>query len=308
MSKHVFCRDLCLERGEPHEGMGHAPGKVLMLAWPRGKWRTPRWDSVDMEPVLADAIHEVSGPGLHVSLVDKVGESDALPTLMAQPESVFATFETQADIAAAIRAYAAGEVFAGEVDPRITILVCTDSRRDACCARYGFSTYKALAALADPARFNIVQATHLGGCRFAASLVVLPQRQRYGRMTAGQAPGFLEALINNDIFLPTYKGRADLPEPLQVAEIAAMRWAEDNNASPRRVRMRDTKLPDNPDEGDTLQLDAEIDGTHLAISLKAQSFFVQGNCEIVAEDRGKDRLRWCFDTLAATHIQQNQAE
>ncbi len=308
MSKHVFCRDLCLERDEPLEGMGHLPERVLMLAWPRGKWRTPRWESVDMEPALAAAVHDASHAGLHVALVDKVGETDTLPTLMAQPESVYADFDTQEEIAAAIRAYVAGEIFAGSVDPRITILCCTDSRRDACCARYGFSTYKAMTAIADPSRFNIVQATHLGGCRFAASLVVLPQRQRYGRMTAGQAPGFLRAILNNDIFLPTYKGRADQPEPVQVAEIAAMRWAEENHAPPRRVRMLEADFPQDPEDGETCRLDAEVDGTRLAIRLKAERYFVQGNCEIVAGDGGKSQLRWCLDTLTADQSQTHCKE
>ena len=34
MGKHVFCTDLCQERGEPMEGLGDAPQRVLMLAWP----------------------------------------------------------------------------------------------------------------------------------------------------------------------------------------------------------------------------------------------------------------------------------
>jgi len=308
MSKHVFCRELCLERDEPLEGMGHLPERVLLLAWPRGKWRTPRWESVDMEPELAAAIHDASHAGLHVALIDKVGETDTLPTLMAQPESVYDDFDTQDEIAAAIRAYVAGEVFAGTVDPRITILCCTDSRRDACCARYGFSTYKTMTAIADPSRFNIVQATHLGGCRFAASLVVLPQRQRYGRMTAGQAPGFLQALLNNDIFLPTYKGRTDQPEPVQVAEIAAMRWAAENNAPPRRVRMLETEFPERPEDGETCWLDAEVDDTRLAIRLKAQRYFVQGNCEIVANDGGESQLRWCLDALTVDRSQTDYKE
>ena len=191
MANHVFCRDLCLERDEPLQGTGDAPRRVLLLAWPRGKWRTPRWESADMSALLAASIHNAAKSGLHVALVDRVGDSEALPRLMAQPEGVYADFENEAALIAAIDAYAEGIVFSGEIDPRITILVCTDSRRDACCARYGFSTYKALDAIADRDKFNIVQATHLGGCRFAASLVVMPERQRYGRMTAGQAPAFL---------------------------------------------------------------------------------------------------------------------
>jgi len=298
MSSHVFCRDLCLERGEPHQGTGDAPRRVLMLAWPRGKWRTPRWESVDMSPALAASIHNAAKSGLHVALIDRVGESETLPRLTALPESVSADFASEAGLIAAINAYVRGDVFPGTPDPRVTILVCTDSRRDACCARYGFSTYKALAATADPQKFNIVQATHIGGCRFAASLVVMPQRQRYGRMTAGQVPAFLEALARGQIFLPAYKGRTDEPEPVQVAELAALQWAAEHKTASGTLHLSHADLPETPAEGDALDFLADIGQSRLAIRLRAQKFHIQGNCGVVAEGGGQHSIRWCLDHLA----------
>ncbi|AEQ52356.1 sucrase ferredoxin [Pelagibacterium halotolerans] len=298
MANHVFCRDLCLERGEPHEGTGNAPHRALLLAWPRGKWRTPRWESADMSEALAASIHNAAKKGLHVALVDRVGESAGLPQLMAQPEQVCADFESEAALIAAIDDYADGKVFSGTSDPRITIIVCTDSRRDACCARYGFSTYKALAAVADPAKFHIVQATHIGGCRFAASLVVMPYRQRYGRMTAGQAAAFIEALSRGQIFLPAYKGRTDEPEPIQVAELAALKWAADNDASVSSVRLSHDALPESAKDGDELVLSAALDTERLSIHLRARTFHIQGNCGVVAEGGGSHEIRWCLDHLS----------
>jgi len=299
MNKHVFCTDLCRERGEPLAGTGDAPARILMLAWPRGKWRTPRWESVDMSPALSQALHDAAHAGLHVALVDKVEAEGSLPTLHALPENVFARFETETELIAAVAAYVRGEVFPGERDDRATILCCTDSRRDACCARHGFSTYKALVREADPARFNIVQATHIGGCRFAASLVVMPQRQRYGRMTVDQAPAFLAALARNEIYLPGYKGRTDQPEPAQVAELAAMRWAETHGHRPEQVRLDPADLPEEAADGTGLTLEASIGGARLAIRMHAQTFFVQGNCATVAEGGGSDTLRWCLDEVVA---------
>ncbi|UJW86058.1 sucrase ferredoxin [Devosia sp. SL43] len=299
MGKHVFCTDLCRERGEPLEGLGDAPQRILMLAWPRGKWRTPRWESVDMSPALTEALHDAAQKGLHVALVDKVEAAGNLPTLHALPENVFADFPDEADLICAIRAYVAGTVFTGTEDARPTILCCTDSRRDACCARYGFSTYKALTAQADPTRVNIVQATHIGGCRFAASLVVMPARQRYGRMTAEQVPAFLVALEQGSLYLPAYKGRTNQPEPLQVAELAAMRWAENHGYAPADVILDAVGPLDDPAEGMEITLGAAIGATRLSINMHAQSFRVQGNCSTVAQDGGDDVLRWCMDDVHA---------
>ncbi len=298
MAKHVFCTDLCHERGEPLAGTGDAPVRALMLAWPRGKWRVPRWESVDMSAALSAAVHEAAHAGLHVALVDKVEAENSLPTLHALPENIFADFEDEADLVAAIRGYIEGRVFSGTQDNRTTIVCCTDSRRDACCARHGFSTYKALVRFADPARFNVVQATHIGGCRFAASLVVMPQRQRYGRMTAEHAPAFLAALERGAIYLPTYKGRTDQPEPMQVAELAALNWAAAHGQHAGEVALHGA-IPKAPADGTEMMLEADLPGTHLAIRLQARNFFVQGNCGVVAEGGGDMTLRWCLDTITA---------
>ncbi|WP_449394964.1 sucrase ferredoxin [Devosia riboflavina] len=300
MGKHVFCTDLCLERGEPLAGTGDAPKRVLMLAWPRGKWRTPRWELVDMSPELSQTLHEAAHAKLHVALVDKVEAEGSLPTLHALPENVYADFTDEAELIAAIRDYVGGKVFAGTLDTRPTVICCTDSRRDACCARHGFSTYKALVKLADPQDFNIVQATHIGGCRFAASLVVMPQRQRYGRMTAEHAEGFLDAIAKNEVYLPTYKGRSDASEPAQVAELAALRWAAENGLRLDTVSL-DGAIPEHVNEGDELTLEAALPGARLSIRMHAQDFMIQGNCGVVAKGGGEMTLRWCLDEVTPQH-------
>lgn len=297
MGRHVFCSDLCLERGEPLAGLGDAPQRMLMFAWPRGKWRTPRWESVDLSPELSQALHDAAHAGLHVALVDKVEAPGALPTLHALPENIRADFDDEAELIGAIRGYIEGRLFAGERDERTTIVCCTDSRRDACCARHGFSTYKALTAIADTSAFNIVQATHIGGCRFAASLVVMPQRQRYGRMSAEHATGFLAALTRGEVYLPTYRGRTDRPEAEQVAELAALKWAEAHGHRPRAVAFR-SEVPEATADGEHLTIEAIVAGTELSIQMHAQDFLVQGSCEAVAEGGGSHSLRWCLDKVS----------
>jgi len=296
VSKHVFCSDLCLERGEPLIGTGDAPKRILMLAWPRGKWRNPRWESVDMSPELTAALHDASDAGLHVALVDKVEAPGSLPTLHALPENIHASFTDEADIIAAIRGYVDGKLFEGRPDHRPTIICCTDSRRDACCARDGFSTYKALVKAADPAKFNIVQATHIGGCRFAASLVVMPARQRYGRMTAEHAEAFLAAIGKGEIYLPTYKGRTDTLQPVQVAEHAAQQWAAERGHYVPAISLSGD-IPQGAGHGASLTLNALLPDRTLSIRMHAEDFRVQGNCNVVATGGGQTMLRWMLDEI-----------
>jgi hypothetical protein len=299
--KHVFCSDLCRQRGEPLAGLGDAPRRVLMLAWPRGKWRTPRWRSVDMSTALGDALEEAVQSGVHLALVDKVEAKGSLPTLHALPEGVHADFSDEAELIATVRNYAACHVFAGVSDSRKVILCCTDSQRDPCCARHGFSTYKALVANANPERFHIVQATHLGGCRFAASLLVMPQRQRYGRMSAEQAGDFIAALERDEIYLPAYRGRTDVPEPVQVAETAARRWAEAEGRELSGVEVLNS-VPAELSEGSELALTVDVGGMRLAVRMHAENFLVQGNCSIVNRGGGLNQLRFCVDGVEDERI------
>ncbi|WP_052731865.1 sucrase ferredoxin [Devosia geojensis] len=296
MTHHVFCRDLCLERGEPLPGTGNIAERVLILAWPRGKWRVPRFESVGMEPALAEAVRLAMKAGIHVALVDRVGETQTLPSLLA--DGVAADFADQDALADAVVRFTAGEMFEGRRDERTVILCCTDSRRDACCARYGFATFKALMAAADPEKFNVLQATHVGGCRFAASLVVLPQRQRYGRVAPEQAAEFLATIARGDIYLAAYRGRTGLPQPAQVAEHAAMQWAQDHGLDQTAVRLGETAWPQSEAGGDVLTVSATAGDTPLELHLVAETIPVHGKCEGLAEKAPEMTPRW---RLASIH-------
>ncbi len=65
------------------------------------------------------------------------------------------------------------------------ILVCTNGRRDACCARFGGPVYDALRKISP---HTVWQTTHLGGHRFAPTVLSLPTGLCYGRIQPHEAP------------------------------------------------------------------------------------------------------------------------
>ena len=71
-------------------------------------------------------------------------------------------------------------------------LVCTNGKRDACCALRGRALMTALAA--DHAE-RIWECTHLGGHRFAGNLVCLPDGIIYGRVSADDGPRLADAYL-----------------------------------------------------------------------------------------------------------------
>ena len=90
-----------------------------------------------------------------------------------------------------------------EIDELYT--VCTNGRHDPCCAAYGTPVYHELVAQAGVER--VWQTTHIGGHRFAATLIAFPGGIVYGHVD----PPDVEALVTNQragyLLTHKYRGR-----------------------------------------------------------------------------------------------------
>jgi hypothetical protein len=95
------------------------------------------------------------------------------------------------------------------------ILVCTNGRRDLCCARYGAAAYDTLAEQGGDA---VWQSSHLGGHRFAANVACLPHGLIHGRIGEGRGQTFVETYFSNQVLLETLRGRSCYEPKAQVAD------------------------------------------------------------------------------------------
>ncbi|MCR6670167.1 sucrase ferredoxin [Devosia ginsengisoli] len=290
---HRFCTDLAIARGEPLEGTGAMAERHLFLAWPKGKWRRPRYQSVDMDEALQAAMQGATGNGRYVGLIDRGEETEF--RLWSFPDMRSVVASSQAEAAALIAAWGDGTPLDGEALPRRVILCCTDAKIDSCCARYGFPLYKALRAQAAAHGFDVLQCTHIGGCHFAPSVIVMPQRHRYGRLTPAEVPALLETLADNRIYLSAFKGRPDLQPDGQLAEIAAMRWAEARGVSQAQVRIVETLAV----EPGRCSVRLRVGDSDLLVRLRQQAFEVHGNCRDLDAGPGKMVDRWLLEQVQA---------
>jgi hypothetical protein len=100
------------------------------------------------------------------------------------------------------------------------LLVCTNARRDACCALTG----RALAGwLAQDARTDaeaVWESDHLGGHRFAPTAVVLPTGYLYGRLDGPSAREILGRAAAGHVTADRCRGRSTWSRPEQAAELA----------------------------------------------------------------------------------------
>jgi hypothetical protein len=95
------------------------------------------------------------------------------------------------------------------------VLVCTNGRRDACCALRGRAL---VAALAAEHAERTWECTHLGGHRFAANLVCLPDGILYGRVAPADGSRLVDAYLSGRIDPALLRGRSAWPASAQVAE------------------------------------------------------------------------------------------
>ncbi|WP_332836203.1 sucrase ferredoxin [Propioniciclava soli] len=118
------------------------------------------------------------------------------------------------------------------------LLVCTHGRHDACCAERGRPL---AAALAHRWPAQVWESSHLGGDRFAANLLCLPDAHAYGRLTPESGPVVVAEHLAGRLSLEHHRGRTTVPWVAQAAEAAVRRQLAERRlgAVTSRVLQRD---------------------------------------------------------------------
>jgi hypothetical protein len=140
------------------------------------------------------------------------------------------------------------------------LLVCTNGKRDACCALRGRTLMTALAA--DHAE-RTWECSHLGGHRFAGNLVCLPHGLIYGRVGPADGPRLADAYLAGRVDPSLLRGRSPWPAPAQVGEaVVRGRLHLDSVAD---VRLGAVTL-----EGDRATVELEAGGATHRVTLRAE--------------------------------------
>jgi hypothetical protein len=102
--------------------------------------------------------------------------------------------------------------------PQRVALVCTNGKRDQCCAVRGRPVAAALAAGTD---WDTWECSHLGGHRFAATMLLLPAGDMFGWLDAESALDVTRRFDAGQLAVAHYRGRSGQPVPVQAALHAA---------------------------------------------------------------------------------------
>jgi hypothetical protein len=239
------CSEHSLATGEPLAGTAVAGITHWVVIEHATPWGPKGLEDSGLPEPLVHHLGELarSHPQLRVQLARKAERSDAAPTTRVffatcdeGPGTLRVARLARADDlrALALEPWLRGEQPSpGDVEREPLLLVCVHGKRDRCCARLGLPVYRALVAKAGE---RVLQTTHLGGHRFAATLLVLPSGLCYGRVQPDEVEALLEATVGGAIHdLARLRGRCCYASEAQAAEIALREQLGDRRSEGLRL-------------------------------------------------------------------------
>ncbi|GAA0487742.1 sucrase ferredoxin [Streptomyces sp. NPDC046215] len=236
-----LCATASLQLSEPLAGTAATARTWLLLEQP-GPWGANALTSSHLDPAVGRALEEAAaGTGVRIALIRRPGRHADCHTPATQRVIVAHTAPGRSWIRTAavpdpavltaldFPALGAGEHGglgdAYQGDP--LVFVCTNGKRDRCCALLGRPLAAELAAAGGVEAWEI---THIGGHRFSPTLFVLPYGYAYGRVGAHEVKEVLEAARDGRVVTADCRGRSAWERPAQAAELAVRELTGEDGA------------------------------------------------------------------------------
>lgn len=253
------CTTASLRLGEPLAGTAATARTWLLLEQP-GPWGAKALTSSHLDPALGRALETAAaGTGVRIALIRRPGRhADFGPPAERQvyaahtaPGNVWLHNATTSDPEQLLNldftslgmgdhhtfdAALGGRPHTG--DP--LALVCTNGKRDRCCALLGRPLAAELAASGVDGAWEV---THLGGHRFSPTLLVLPFGYVYGRAEAHTVKEILQGVREGRVVTEGCRGSSAWERPGQAAELAVRTAAREHAADALSVVRTDGEAP-----------------------------------------------------------------
>jgi hypothetical protein len=224
------CSNQSLARGDPLYGTASV-GRTWVLLELSGPWgRSALLESVAiLEPTLGRAIaRRFEMAGMRIAGIRRTGRRLATPR--------WRWFIAQSDEGA--ETLYRGEVSGprdyldialdgsdGESSAGPLVAVCAHGKHDQCCAVRGRGAVAAIAARYPESTW---ECSHLGGDRFAATMLILPEGLCYGRVDSTDPARLVQLYLDGRLDNGFLRGRTSLPHAVQAAQYFAREASGDD--------------------------------------------------------------------------------
>lgn len=216
-----LCSDVDLAAGDDLRGSAARFDSFLLVEHRNSFGKEAAADAVSAV-YGADAVTVLALPGLRPMAIRPVGRPDTTgsQTRFIGRSGPLGFLRDAADLPAVTDLAGLGaQPCRGPAGPLFA--VCTNGSRDRCCAVKGRDLAAGLHHELDgayPDEASVVEISHLGGHRFAPTMLVLPWGYSYGRLDLETATEIAYAAQEGLVHPSNLRGRADLLPAAQVAD------------------------------------------------------------------------------------------
>ncbi|WP_371662989.1 sucrase ferredoxin [Streptomyces sp. NBC_00280] len=253
------CATVSRDLDEPIAGTAATARTWLLLEQP-GPWGAQALTMSHLDPALGRALEKAAeGTGVRIALIRRPGRHADFGTPAVR--QVYAAHTTPGnvwlhgattrdpgqllDLDFAALGKGAPQTFDTALQGRAhtgdpLALVCTNGKRDRCCALLGRPLAAELAASGVEGAWEV---THLGGHRFSPTLLVLPYGYAYGRAQAPHVKEVLQGVREGRVVVEGCRGGSAWERPGQAAELAVRSAAREYAADALSVVRTDGSAP-----------------------------------------------------------------
>ena len=220
------CSDTARDRGDPPVGTAPVAGAFLLIEHP-GPWRYDALAGAGWSAEVVDALSAAVRRSLgRLLLIRRPGRRPVTTTrawavTRVGAGTVWGTWQQESDLLVAAASLSAPapspphtERSARPVSQDPVLLVCAHGLHDTCCAVRGRPVATALARRWPAATW---ECSHVGGDRFAANVVVLPDGTYYGGLDADSASDVVAGHLDGRLDPTHLRGSVRWPPAAQVA-------------------------------------------------------------------------------------------
>ena len=218
------CSDAARQRNDPLAGTAPRPARWLLVEHP-GPWAVDAVLGSGIAPGVLERLGAAaSGAGARILLIRRPGRRTAAPrrawaVVDSEPGggATWGGWSRDEELLPAADLLASRAPLARPAD--LVLLVCAHGRHDTCCAVRGRPVAAALAARWPEATW---ECSHVGGDRFAANVVVLPDGWYYGGLDGGDGVEVVRRHLAGQVVTDRLRGMTTEPPAAQAAVVAVM--------------------------------------------------------------------------------------
>ncbi|MEU9187643.1 sucrase ferredoxin [Streptomyces sp. NPDC048484] len=244
---------------EPLAGTA-ATARTWLLVEQPGPWGADALTSSHLDPALGRALEQAAeGTGVRIALIRRPGRhADCHTSARRQVYAAHTTpgavwlhnaITTDPEQLLELDFAELGRGLPGTFDTTLDgrphtgdplALVCTNGKRDRCCALLGRPLAAELAASGVTGAWEV---THLGGHRFSPTLLVLPFGYAYGRAEAHAVKEVLQGVREGRVVTEGCRGNSAWERPGQAAELAVRTTVSEDAAGALSVVRTEGEAP-----------------------------------------------------------------